>query len=93
MNKFVNWLRKNLVFAEAVYQWQRSLPTWVSWVAHGLISFGATLAFGSPGGYVVVGFYTGKEYKESDSLDNIRLDNVMDWVSPILGFCLASLLR
>lgn len=93
IDNFLTWLRRNLIFFDALYRWVFSLPVWMSWIGHFSVGLGFAWGFGLPGGTFAVGFYTAKEYKESSELTNISRDNVMDLVSPILGAAIGLYLR
>jgi hypothetical protein len=61
------------------------MPEWLTWIGHASAGFAAAFLAGAPGYTLAVGFYGGKEYKESDNLRNISRDNVLDFISPIVG--------
>lgn len=77
---------------DKIVKWFNSRPTWQTWIGHGLAGLGGGLIDERLGAFVV-GFYTGKEFKESDNLKNVRLDNFMDWVCPLIGASVGIWLR
>ena len=57
----------------------------MTWAAHFLVGFGLGLLVGQYGAGWVAGMYGWKEYLESEKFKAIKLDNVMDFVSPLIG--------
>ena len=69
-------------------------PFWhpATWVAHFVVGFVLGLAFKEYGAGIALGVYGRKEYVESDSFDNLKLDNYMDFICPVLGGLLGTIL-
>ena len=66
---------------------------WTTWVGHGLAGFIAGFLASWYGAGIACGFYAHKEYRDSTHFSNIVLDNVMDFICPVVGGIAGALVR
>ena len=82
MNAIISWFWRHC---------PQALQGPMTWIGHGLVGFALGFAFSLYGMGFTAGLYGYKEYLESDGFNAISLDNIMDFVCPVIGGALGVL--